>query len=203
MITLEGRKYMSPKKLLAAKGIHYLVTRFGSARLRSASFDEKYRRGDWNFKGDAGDELPSIIRKYLRGGAILILGCGAASILDVFEPTEFSSVLGLDLSTEAVRLANRFARANIVFEVGDMVRFQCPRNYDVILFSESFYYVPTSEQKKFLKRLAGNLKLGGVIVVTLAQSKRYHTIIDLIRGCFQIVEDRKFVGSERHLLVFR
>jgi|GEM_PF-987266 len=191
------------KQLLAAKGIHYFVTRFGPTRLRSLAFDEKYRRGDWNFKGESSDELSSTIRKYLHGGDLLILGCGGASILDGFEPTAFSSVLGLDLSAEAVRLASRFARENILFQTGDMVTFQCPRAYDVILFSESLYYVPPSQQEEVLKRLVGHLKLGGVFIVTLAQSKRYHAIIELIRRCFQIVEDRKFSGSERHLLVFR
>jgi hypothetical protein len=42
---------MRLKQLLAAKGIHYFVTRFGPARLRGMAFDEKYRRGDWSFKG--------------------------------------------------------------------------------------------------------------------------------------------------------
>src|ERR1035441_9818662 len=128
----EGEEHMRLKQLLAAKGIHYFVTRFGPARLRGLAFDEKYRRGDWNFKGESSDELPSTIRKYLRGGDLLVLGCGGASILDSFNATEFSSVLGLDLSAEAVRLASRFARDNIIFQVGDMVTFQCGKDYDVI-----------------------------------------------------------------------
>jgi 2-polyprenyl-3-methyl-5-hydroxy-6-metoxy-1,4-benzoquinol methylase len=194
---------MRLKRLLAAKGIHYFVTRFGPAWLRGLAFDEKYQRGDWNFKGESSNELPSVVQKYLRGGDLLILGCGGASILDSFEPAAFSSVLGLDLSTEAVRLASRFARENILFQVGDMVGFQCPRDYDVILFSESLYYVPSSRQEEVLRRLAGNLKAEGALVVTLAQARRYHAIIELIRRCFQVVEDRKFSNSERHLIVFR
>jgi trans-aconitate methyltransferase len=193
---------MRLKQLLAAKGVHYFVTRFGPARLRAMAFDEKFRRGDWNFKNDS-EELPSVIRTYLRGGDLLILGCGAASILDKFEPTAVASVLGVDLSTEAVRLAGRFARGNVRFEVGDMVKFQCPKDYDVILFSESFNYVPSAQQEGLLRRLAGHLKAGGAIIVTLAQAKRYQAIIELIRGGFQVVEDRKFENSERQLLVFR
>lgn len=195
-------KEMRLKQLLAARGIHYFVTRFCPARLRGLAFDEKYRRGDWNFKGESSDELPSVIRKHLRGGDLLVLGCGGASILDSFEPAAFTSVLGVDLSTEAVRLASRFARNNIVFQVGDMVTFQCPKDYDVILFSESLYYVPSSRQEELLKRLAGHLKPGGVFIVTLAQAKRYHAIIELIRRSFNVLEDRKFENSERQLLVF-
>lgn len=194
---------MNLKRLLVTKGIHYFVTRFGPMRLRSLAFDEKYRSGAWNFRGESSDHLPCVILKYLRNGDLLILGCGGASILESFEPDTFSSVLGLDLSEEAVRMASRFARKNISFRTGDMVTFECPRDYDVILFSESLNYVPTSQQEKVLKNLAKHLKGGGVIVVTLAQSTRYHAIIELIRSRFEIVEDRRFSGSERHLLVFR
>jgi 2-polyprenyl-3-methyl-5-hydroxy-6-metoxy-1,4-benzoquinol methylase len=84
-----------------------------------------------------------------------------------------------------------------------MVAFQCPRDYDVILFSESLNYVPLSRQEELLKKLAGHLKPGGAIVVTLAQAKRYHAIIELIRRSFKVLEDRKFTNSERQLLVFR
>ena len=194
---------MRLKQLLAAKGIHYFVTRFGPSRLRSLAFDEKYRCGDWNFKREGSDELPLVIRKHLRNGDLLILGCGGAAVLDSFEPAAFSSVLGLDLSSEAVRLASRFARENILFQLGDMVTFQCSKDYDVILFPESLYYVPSSEQEDLLKRLAGHLKPGGVFIVTLAQARRYHAIIELIRRSFQVLEDHKFANSERHLLVFR
>ena len=190
------------KQLLAARGIHYFITRFGPARLRGLAFDEKYRSGDWVFKMDS-DELPPVIRTHLRGGNLLILGCGGASILESLKPAMFSSILGLDLSAEAVRLASRFARENVSFQVGDMVTFQCPKDYDVILFSESLYYVPSSQQEELLRRLAGHLKPGGVLIVTLVQAKRYHSIIELIRRRFQMVEDRKFANSERHLLVFR
>jgi len=170
--------------------------------LRSAAFDEKYRRGDWNFEGEASQELSSIVRKYLRGGDLLIMGCGSASILQGFDSTTFGSVLGLDLSTEAIRLANRFASDKVVFQVGDMTSFKCPRTYDVILFSESLYYAPAMEREALLRRLVRHLKPGGAFVVTLAQPKRYADIIEMIRRCFQISEDRPFCRSVRHLLVF-
>ena len=118
--------------------------------------------------------------------------------MESFKATKFSSVLGLDLSAEAVRIASRYVTNNVLFQVGDMVAFQCPRDYDVILFSESLCYAPLSQQDGLLKKLAGHLKPGGAIVVTLAQAKRYNSIIELIRHRFQVVEERKFANSERH-----
>jgi SAM-dependent methyltransferase len=194
---------MKFKQLLAVKGIHHLVTRFGPSRLRSLAFDAKYRRGDWNFTGESSDELPSTVLRRARGGDLLILGCGSACILASFKPGAFSSVLGVDLSEEAIRLARRFANGNISFSVGDMTMFQCPKSYDVILFSESLNYVPSSRQLGLLKRLSDHLKPGGAFIVTLAQARRYHAIIEMIRGSFHMLEDQNFTGSERHLLVFR
>src|SRR5580704_15021259 len=121
------------KRILAAKGIHYLATRFGPARLRGMAFDEKYKRGDWNFSED-GAEMPLVVSKYLHGGDLLMLGCGSATLLGQFEPGAFRSVLGLDLSEEAIRQAREIKRENISFQVADMVTFPCPRPYDVILF---------------------------------------------------------------------
>lgn len=191
------------KQLLAARGIHYMVTRFGPKKLRSLAFDAKYERGDWSFNRESSDELPATVRSYGHGGDLLILGCGSATIFASLPPLDFSSVLGVDLSEEALRRASRFANANVSFVAGDMVTFHLARPYDVILFPESFYYVPSSKQLGLLKRLCENLKPNGAFIVTLAQAERYRSIIEVIRGSFHVLEDRNFESSKRHLLVFR
>lgn len=194
---------MNLRRLLAARGIHYIVTRFGPAKLRSMAFDEKYRQGDWRFSGDSTGELPAVVRRYLRQGDLLVMGCGGASILEGLEADGLNSALGIDLSEEGIRLASRYASSRITFQQADMTAFVCPRSYDVILFSESLNYVPMGDQAGLLIRLGTSLKPGGVFVVTFAQSKRYHDMIEGIRGQFDILEDRNFPGSARHLLVFR
>jgi 2-polyprenyl-3-methyl-5-hydroxy-6-metoxy-1,4-benzoquinol methylase len=187
--------------LLAAKGIHYLVTRFGPLKLRGLAFDEKYRQGHWSFHSN-GDELSAVINRYLRGGDLLIMGCGGASVLEGMDLHGVKSVLGIDLSQEAIRLANRFASDKVSFQLADMVTFECPNHYDLILFSESLNYVPVAGQESLLRRLAESLKPGGVFVVTFSQAKRYKNMIDGIRRDFVVLEDRTFTGSNRHLIVF-
>jgi 2-polyprenyl-3-methyl-5-hydroxy-6-metoxy-1,4-benzoquinol methylase len=194
---------MKLRRLLASKGIHYLATRFGWRQLRSLAFDEKYRRGDWKFQHDGTGELAPVIGRYLAGGDLLIMGCGGASILKDLPSANLNSALGIDLSPEAIRLAGQFASKNISFQQADMVTFQCPRSYDVILFSESLYYVPTVGQVSLLRRLAASLKPDGVFVVTVAQAKRYRDVLDGIRKNFAVLEDHSFAGSNRHLIVFR
>lgn len=191
---------MRIKQLLAAKGIHYLVTKFGSLKLRGLAFDEKYRRGHWIFPSDDG--LSAVIHRYLRGGDLLIMGCGGASVLEGVESQGLKSVLGIDLSQEAIRLASRFTSDKISFQLADMVTFVCLHPYDLILFPESLYYVPVASQESLLKRLAEHLKPGGVFVATFAQAKRYNNMIDRIRRNFVVLEDRRFSASNRHLIVF-
>ena len=191
------------KRLLAVKGIHYLVTRFGPQKLRSLAFDEKYRRGDWSFRNSDANELSTVVREYLMNGDLLIMGCGGASVLEGLEETGLQSALGIDLSEEAIRLAKRYASKKSSFQLADMMTFECPQSYDVILFSESLYYVPFSSQEGFLRRLGQHLKPNGVFIVTFAQAKRYETILEKIRQNFLVLNDCAFLGSTRHVIVFK
>jgi len=193
---------MHLKRLLAVKGIHFLATRFGSPQLRSWAFDEKYRLGHWSFSGD-GPELFKTVQNYLRGGRLLMLGCGGATLLDDLDSKDYTEVLGVDLSEEALRLAQRFASDKVSFVKGDMTTFQPARRYEVILFSESLNYLATKIASRCLQRLSQDLDHQGVFVVTFAQSDRYAEWIEMIRTSFAVVEDRKFTGAQRHLLVFR
>jgi 2-polyprenyl-3-methyl-5-hydroxy-6-metoxy-1,4-benzoquinol methylase len=151
----------------------------------------------------ADTQLREVVRQYLRGGDLLILGCGGSSVLEGLEAEGLKSALGIDLSDEAIRLASRYASPKISFQKANMLEFQCPQAYDVILFSESLNYAPVAGRKALLERLANHLKPEGVLVVTLAQAERYRDIIELIRDNFKIITDCKFSGSSRHLLVFR
>jgi SAM-dependent methyltransferase len=194
---------MNYRQFLALPGIHYFAWRFGWKKLRSQAFDAKYRSGDWSFGDDGSGALASVIRDYLNKGDLLIMGCGGASILKDFQTDEISSSLGIDLSEEAIRLANRFASKNITFYVADMMTFKSPHAVDVILFSESLYYIPENKQQLLLRQLSADLKPSGAFIVTLAESKRYKGMLDSIRHHFCVLEDRTFSGSARHLLVFR
>ena len=190
------------KRLLAIKGFHYLATRLGWRGLRSAAFDEKYKSGDWNFEADAPGELPVVIKRYLQNGNLLIMGCGSASIISSIPESDFTKILGIDLSSEAIRLASRYSSEKVSFQIADFEDFSTIDVYDIILFSESLNYVPLARQKTFLIQLAKYLKNDGVFVVTFAQTARYADILNNIRKWFSVIEDRNFLNSSRHLIVF-
>jgi trans-aconitate methyltransferase len=191
------------QKLLAMPVLHYIGTRFGAKAVKKKCFDEKYRNGEWKFENNCEPELVSVIEKYSRGGGILMLGCGPASVARILVPKVCSSFLGVDISLEAITRAQLQQAENIRFELGDFVKAEYSGRYDIILFSESLYYVNPLARRALLARLAGNLNEKGWIIVTIAQPLRYHGIIDMIRRHFNVVEDRRFDNSSRHLVVFR
>jgi trans-aconitate methyltransferase len=191
------------KKIFTAPGAHYLLTRFGGAALRRKCFDEKYLNGDWNFAGNPDSVLAGIVEKNAAGGHILILGCGSASMVGGLSPGSFQTLLGIDISPEAINRASWQKSEAIRFEVGDISKYKCRRKYDVILFSESIYYVNPLRRKRLLKCLADNLTSRGRIIVTVAQPERYANILKMIRQNFEMAEDSNFKDSPRRLLVFR
>jgi trans-aconitate methyltransferase len=190
------------RRFLSLRGIHYAVTRFGGKRLRSLSFDGKFQSGDWNFNSENPD-LVHLVETYCFNGHILALGCGTAPIASALNAASFQSFLGIDLSEKAIGIANNRANESIRFEVGEMVGYQCRRNYDVILFSDSFYYVNRFSRKKFLRRLCRSLTPRGRIIVSLAQPMRYASILTMIQSNFTVEVDRSLGGAQGHVLVFR
>ncbi len=191
------------KGLLGLPGIHYLLTRFGPTKLRAASFDQKYSSGDWVYALDSSAELVSIVEKYACKGQILMLGCGSASVATAISADSFAGFVGVDLSPEAINHASRQSNDKIRFVVGDLLKYRCDRKYDLILFSESLYYISPLQRKPLLHRLAGELTQRGSIVVTIADPVRYAGILEMIRKNFLVKEDRSFKGGQRHLIAFR
>ena len=189
-------------RLLSVRGIHWLAVTFGTSVLRARSFDEKFRSGQWNFSSDQSSELVQVVEQYAGGGDILMLGCGTGSIVDALDPRKFATFMGIDISSEAITRARQRATEKVRFETGDILRYECPKDYRVILFSESIYYIKPWRRKQLLKRLQQNLAPGGAIIVTIAQPKRYSGILAMIRRSFHAIIDRPFAGSSRHLLVF-
>src|SRR5271155_5154910 len=122
-------------KILKWRGIHFLATRFGPKRLRSLAFDGKFCGGDWDFQNDGPDYLACLVKEHAKGGGVLIMGCGGASIIEDLKAAEFDSIVGIDISSEAIRRAGRYAAPNVTFKQADMVGFECTGSFSVILFS--------------------------------------------------------------------
>jgi SAM-dependent methyltransferase len=188
--------------LVRAFHLYGIVTRSCGRAVRRWAFDQMYRTGKWHFD-ENHPELISAIEEYSSNGAILILGCGTASIVSYLNQNAFRYLLGIDISPEAISKARRQSTAKVHFKVADILEYQCERNFDVILFSESLYYIRDTEQEELLRRLGRHLTPSGCFIVTLSNPKEYTGIIQMIKAGFQVLRESYFTGVDRLFLIFR
>lgn len=192
------------RRLLKARGIVYLMTRFGTTRMRRAAMDEVYKSGTWDdLDQRISEELVEMVEAHAGGGDILDLGCGPGLLARSLAADSFESYLGIDVATEAITIANKRATKQISFELGDIETLRLTQRFDLIVFTESLMYVNPTRRLKILKAYSENLKPRGRLMVTAVQFERFESIFELITSHFQIEEDRVFRHRERRVIVFR
>ena len=192
------------KKIYAVKGIHYLITRFGSRSMRQAAFDEVYRSGRWDaLDRRASSDLAHAVKSHARNGSILDLGCGTGLLASSVGADAYSHYLGVDVSAEALARARERSSERVQFELADVEQYQPPQKFDLIVFQESLMYVNPLSRYQALQRYVPWLAPEGRFLVTIVQSARFENILNMIRENFQIIEDRTLEKSNHwRLLVF-
>lgn len=191
------------KQLTRIKGFHYFFTRYGNAYIKQLCFNEKFSSGEWHFECKSGDELATIVERKANKGKILILGCGTAKLCQVLPDDCYESILGIDISTVAIEDARKHAKRGMKFITADIVSYKYEDTYNVILFSESIYYLNKTDRKELLQTCKRQLLQNGVIIVTISNPQGYKNILQEIRDEYQILEDRTFNKSKRHLMIFK
>lgn len=133
------------------------------------TLDHEYTSGSWaHFR-----ELPELARQSVIVGAvtslypnpsILDLGCGSGRLAQLFTTHPFRRYVGLDISTEGLRLARELNLARCEFLEGDFESWRPAEKFDVIMFSECIGYArdPGALTATFAEHLAP----GGMIVIS-------------------------------------
>jgi spermidine synthase len=87
----------------------------------------------------------------------------------------------------------------------DFSSFLPNEQYDVILFRDSIYYVPTAKIGAMLERYSRYLNEGGVFIVRLwgGGGSKEKTILDIIERNFEIVEKYLSEEPKAAVIVFR
>jgi SAM-dependent methyltransferase len=191
------------QRLAKIKIFHYFLTRYGSLRIKQICFNEKFSSGAWHFECKPGDELATIVASKANKGKILILGCGTATLCRELPEDCYESILGIDISTVAIEDARNHAKKGMQFITADITSYKYEDTYNVILFSESIYYLNQRKRQELLQTCKRQLSQNGLIIVTIANPLRYKNILQEIRGRYQVFEDRTFRESTRHLIIFR
>lgn len=192
-------------RICAARGVRYVITRFGNESMRRAAFDELYRNGSWaSLDHEISPDLLDSVKRHAGGGRILDLGCGTGLLAEKLGGDAYAEYIGVDVSREALARANQKSLVHSQFIEGDVEGFNPEGEFDLIVFQESLYYVNPMSRLQVLQKYSTSLSPEGRFLVTVVQSDRFASMISLIRERFNVLEDRTLEGSANwRMLVFR
>jgi SAM-dependent methyltransferase len=139
----------------------------------------------------------------------LDLGCGSGNTGAELAANAYRDYTGIDISDVAIEKAKKKAEVdgrtekNRYFQ-SDITSYEPTQQFDVILFRESFYYIPGPKMQGTLDRYAKFLKPSGVFIVRLWTSKgKYGGLAEFIEANFEIVGKNVSGPLEAVVLVFR
>lgn len=149
-------------RLLGKKG--------GGNKLPLSQWEEEYARGDWaglKFLSEIGHYAlcAAYIKRIKPSSFVLDVGCGEGLLLDYLDSAAYNQYLGIDLSPQAVGMAESKGYPNASFTAVDAMAFKTKALFDVIIFNEMLYYInrPLECIEKY-KRL---LEPDGILIVSM------------------------------------
>ena len=99
--------------------------------------------------------------------AILDVGCGQGILQEKLNIGSYSFYEGIDISHEAILQAEHKIDLNTDFHVANILDFKTKKLFDIIIFSESLYYLDTiNEISKVIDIYAQFLEVNGKIIIS-------------------------------------
>jgi SAM-dependent methyltransferase len=187
-----------------------LIQRHGTVSAKKQLWDREFSRGRWQCLEQLLDD--SVFRcteKYVHHGSILDLGCGPGTTAVELDRGAYGLYTGVDISEVAIRKAKEKIPQNghasrIEYFQADIIDYVPTRQYDVILYGDSIYYIPQRQIAATLARYSGCLKNGGVFIVRIFDvTGKHRSIVEIIENSFEVVEKQLDKRSEAAVFVFR
>ncbi|WP_205622926.1 class I SAM-dependent DNA methyltransferase [Sciscionella marina] len=128
-------------------------------------YDQVYRGRGKDYSAEAEALLDTVRARLPHAESALDIACGTGSHLPYLIEA-FGSVEGVDLSTHMLAIAEpRFP--GVRFHNADMVELDLGRRYDVLtcLFASIAYLRTTEELDETVRRMAGHLNPGGLLLI--------------------------------------
>lgn len=205
ILILNKTMNLSQKSLNVFRGI---VQRYGSEYAKRRLWNEEFANGRWDFLDSSDDERVRLqVEKYANYGDILDLGCGSGTTSIELNENLYGFYTGVDISDVAVqksRARTQEAGRSLRSEYcqSDILTYEPTRLYQVILYRDSIYYVPTARIVKTLNRYSAYLTRGGTFIVRMFDiSGDRREILDLIESHFDVVE--RHIHGQTCVIVFR
>jgi SAM-dependent methyltransferase len=171
-----------------------ILKRWGSTQDKENIWDREFQAGSWRYlDSTAHDHIYSFLHRYLKGGCILDLGCGAGNTGNELHENSYNQYTGVDVSRVATELAAlrsaHNGRGSINHYIcSDIADFTPARKYNIILFRESLFYIPLHRIGSVLLSYKPYLADDGVFIVRMCDRRKYSSIVRLIESRFAILE---------------
>lgn len=107
------------------------------------------------------------------GKTALDVGCGVGGRIIHQLLRDGFIVTGVDVSEKMIDLA-RHEHPEAKFHVGDIIDWQAPGSYDLIVAWDSIFHLPLLAQVPVVSKLCQLLKQGGVLIYTLGDDCGEH-----------------------------
>jgi SAM-dependent methyltransferase len=133
-------------------------------------FNRRYKKGSapWCGISDGLFHWLSKLRdeavRLVPHGRILEIGCGDGALTAQLS-RDSREVIGLDISTEAIKLAKNHESDNLRFFVHNIERDPLMGGNSLIICEDVLYYIPFVSMKKVVNKLTGALVGRGILLV--------------------------------------
>lgn len=188
--------------ILSLPIIHYIARRFGWPSLRKSTLDARFKSGRWTHYEEP-PEFVNLVERNSGNDKIVVLGCGGNSLGRKLNPAKYCYMIGVDLSLTAILMARKDAPIRQIFFISDMTLWRTKEPVDLVVFSESIYYLPIEKIVPMLDYWRANLTTNGRIIATFAFPERYSKMIKTIGTRYNILEQKCIMpDSKRLALIF-
>ena len=132
--------------------------------------DAEYSSGIWDYLRMV-NELPrfSVVVGYChhhkKAGKILEIGCGEGILQERLCPSKYSLYVGVDISTEAIRLASHKQDEKTYFVSEDACIYSPTERFDIIVFNECLEYF--DDPMNVVRRYERFLENDGIFIVSM------------------------------------
>ena len=133
---------------------------------------------DLDYEKYASNILKLVKEHNINKESMLELACGSGMLTKYFFD-EFDSIDALDISTDMLNVfANKYDPSNVNLIYYDMVEFENPNSYDlIVILLDSINYVTDSRDlEKLFKNCYKNLKDGGLLIFDINSEYKMNEI---------------------------
>jgi 2-polyprenyl-3-methyl-5-hydroxy-6-metoxy-1,4-benzoquinol methylase len=186
-----------------------ILKKWSNTSVKSAIWDKEFASGQWaSLDHTTEDIIYQYLDKYSNNGSILDLGCGAGNTGNELDEKTYHHYTGVDISKEATQKAIIRSKANHrnnknEYFASDIQTYTPGKQYDIILFRESIFYVPVNKIKNMLDGYSPHLKENGNFIVRMCDRYKYGRIVKLIRRHYTVIEEYLENQNRSIILVFR